>query len=176
MTVAIACTTGRYASLFRCLSRREGTRGKGGLLRRSGKCSGKNRREGDRCKDQTPAPCDHPTPLWWRRASGRLRRLIGPRPRLTMGIVAGENTMTGSVLIGNRAAPVLATPLLGRPRAAIRTPHDARACLQVAACIPFPRSLTHRGSPIVPAFRSEPVDCGGIIAPMAILRGSSLTN
>ena len=93
MTVAIASTTGRYASLFRCLSRREGTRGEGGLLRRSGKCSGKNRREGGRCQDQTPAPCDHSTPLWWRRASGRLRRLIGPRPRLTMGIVAGEATI-----------------------------------------------------------------------------------
>lgn len=90
MTVAIACTTGLYASLFRRLSRREATRGEGGLLRRGGRCSG-GRREGGRCKDQTPRPYDHSTPLL---VAARQRAPASSHwPSLTMDTVAGDVTI-----------------------------------------------------------------------------------
>ena len=70
MTVAIACTTGLYASLFRRLSRREATRGEGGLLRRGG-------RSAEAVAKAAVAKTKHHVrmiirpPFWWR-ASGRL--------------------------------------------------------------------------------------------------------
>ena len=74
----------------RRLSRREATRGEGGLLRRGGRCSG-GRREGGRCKDQTPRPYDHSTPLL---VAARQRAPASSHwPSLTMDTVAGDVTI-----------------------------------------------------------------------------------